>query len=104
MGVAFVLFVIGLLMVITVIKNVVGLIFLLCMAAVVAFLADAMIPGKQLNGFAQAAGAGILGSGLGVLLIGHKGPVLFNVPLVPAFLGSLLLVVLISWFQRRNSA
>lgn len=83
-------------------QSIVGLVFLVCMSAAVAFLADAMIPGKQLNGFAQGAGAGILGSGLGCMLFGKHGPILFGVPILPAFLGSLLLIVLISWFQRRN--
>jgi len=102
MGVAFVLLVIGALLIIAAVKSIVGLIFLVCMSAVVAFMADAMIPGKQLNGFAQAAGAGLLGSGLGCMLIGLRGPIFFGVPLAPAFLGSLILIVLISWFQRRN--
>ncbi len=100
MGLAFILLIVGLVLIFAAVKSIVGLIFLVCMSAGVAFLADAMIPGKQLGGFLPAAGAGILGSGLGVMLIGHKGPILFGVPLVPGFLGSLILVALISWFQR----
>ena len=40
--------------------------------------------------------AGLAGSWLGVLLIGHRGPILFGVPLIPGFVGALILAFVLS--------
>lgn len=81
--------------------NILGLIVMLLVAGVVGFAADAMVPGEQLpNGWLAATGAGLLGSLVGTFLIGSFGPVLFGVPLIPALVGSILVVLLVAVFRR----
>ncbi len=83
------------------IGNILGLIVMLLVAAVVGFAADAMVPGEQLpNGWLAATGAGLVGSLVGTFLIGQFGPVLFGVPLIPALVGSILVVLLLAVFRR----
>jgi uncharacterized membrane protein YeaQ/YmgE (transglycosylase-associated protein family) len=75
----------------------VGLILHLFMAAVIGALADAVVPGRLPYGLLGAMVAGLVGSWLGTLLlrqvVGPLGPLglsVFGVPLIPAFLGAVL--------------
>lgn len=68
----------------------------LVVAGLVGALADLVIPGSLPWGWVGAVLAGLLGSWLGTQLIGHVGPVLFDVPLIPAFVGAVLLAMGIS--------
>lgn len=81
----------------------VGLALHLLMAGLIGALADAAIPGKLPWGWLGAILAGLVGSGIGTRLVGHFGPSLFGVPIIPAFLGALILVGVVSLFQRRSS-
>jgi uncharacterized membrane protein YeaQ/YmgE (transglycosylase-associated protein family) len=63
----------------------------LAMAGLVGALADALVPGSIPWGWVGAILAGLVGSWLGTLIIGRVGPILFGVPLIPAFVGALLL-------------
>lgn len=84
------------------IGNVMGFIMMLLVAALVGFAADALIPGPQIpHGWLGAMGAGLIGSWLGTLLIGRVGPILMGVPLLPALLGALLLVVIVAYTRKR---
>jgi uncharacterized membrane protein YeaQ/YmgE (transglycosylase-associated protein family) len=80
-----------------------GMVLHLVMAGVVGVLADRAVPGRLPWGWIGAVVAGLLGSWLGVLIIGRVGPSLFGVPLLPAFVGALLLAVaasLLAHFSR----
>ena len=77
-----------------------GFLLMLLVAALVGFAADAMVPGKQItHGWLGATGAGLIGSWLGTMMIGHVGPMLMGVPLIPALLGA---VVLVSFARKRS--
>jgi len=82
----------------------IGLALHLFMAGLVGALTDAIVPGKLPWGWLGAILAGLVGSWLGVLLIGHRGPVLFGVPIVPAFVGALILAFVLSLVSRQQQA
>lgn len=73
--------------------DVVGLLLMVVMAAIVGFLADLIVPGNRPYGFLGAALAGILGSWLGVALLGTLGPVFFGIPIVSALIGAVILTI-----------
>jgi uncharacterized membrane protein YeaQ/YmgE (transglycosylase-associated protein family) len=81
----------------------VGLLLHLFMAGLVGALADAVVPGKLPWGWLGAIVAGLVGSWLGVLLIGHRGPALFGVPVIPGFLGALILAFALSYVGRQRA-
>lgn len=84
------------------IGNIMGFIMMLLVAALVGFAADALVPGRQIpHGWLGAMGAGLIGSWLGTLLVGRVGPVLMGVPLLPAWLGALILVLIVSYARKR---
>lgn len=85
------------------IGNAMGLLLMLLVAALVGFAADALIPGRQIeHGWLGAMGAGLVGSWLGTLMIGRVGPVLMGVPLLPALVGALVLVLIVSFLRKRD--
>ena len=81
----------------------IGLALHLFMAGLVGALADAVVPGKLPWGWLGAILAGLVGSWLGVALIGHRGPVLFGVPLIPGFVGALILAFVLSLVGRQQA-
>ena len=68
-----------------------GLVLHLVVAGIVGWLADLIVPGKLPWGWVGAVLAGLAGSWLGTRLIGHVGPSPFGVPLIPAFVGAVIL-------------
>ena len=84
------------------IGNAMGFLLMLLVAALVGFAADALVPGRQIeHGWLGAMGAGLVGSWLGTLMLGRMGPVLMGVPLIPALLGALVLVLIVSFLRKR---
>ncbi|HZT09117.1 MAG TPA: GlsB/YeaQ/YmgE family stress response membrane protein [Chloroflexota bacterium] len=75
----------------------------LLVAGIAGALADAVIPGKLPWGWLGAVLAGLLGSWIGVALIGQRGPSLFGVPLIQAFVGALILAAIASVFSKRRA-
>lgn len=72
-----------------------GILAIICyliVAAVCAFIAEKLVPGGVPGGFLTAAIVGIIGAWIGGSLIGHFGPDLGGVSLVPCILGSAILV------------
>ncbi len=97
------LIVVGIALAFWFIGNVLGVILMLIVAALVGFAAEAIVPGRQIpNGWLGAMGAGLIGSWIGTMMIGHQGPVLAGVYLVPALLGAVVLVLLVSFIRKRN--
>lgn len=81
--------------------NALGFLMMLLVAALVGLAAEALVPGKQLeHGWLGAIGAGLVGSWLGSSLLGPVGPVLMNVPLIPALVGAVLVCVLVAMLRR----
>lgn len=75
--------------------QVVGLLLMLGTAALVGALANALIPGRLPSGWVGALLAGMAGSWLGTILLGHWGPRLFSIYLLPTFIGAVLVVFLV---------
>lgn len=82
----------------------VGLALHLVMAGFIGWLADVVVPGTLPWGWLGAILAGLVGSWLGVRLIGHVGPDLFGIPIIPGFLGALILAFALSLLTRTRRA
>ena len=88
-----VVLVVGLMLSFWVVGHAIGLVLMLFMAGLVGWLADAIVPGRLPYGWLGAIAAGLIGSWLGTLVLGHLGPNLFGVPVIPAFVGAVILAV-----------
>lgn len=71
----------------------IGLLLTLLVAGLVGWAADAVIPGRLPGGWLGAILAGILGGFLGTALLGHIGPTIAGVNLIPAFIGAAAIAV-----------
>ena len=76
--------------------SILGFILFLIVAAVCAWIAEAIVPGRIPGGFLASAVIGIIGAWIGTSLFGHFGPDLAGVALVPAIIGSALLVFILA--------
>jgi uncharacterized membrane protein YeaQ/YmgE (transglycosylase-associated protein family) len=72
----------------------------LVVAAVCAYLAERLVPGVIPGGFFTSAIVGIIGAWVGGSLIGHFGPDLAGVALIPCILGSAILVFGFSFLSK----
>lgn len=77
-----------------------GWILFLVVAAVCAWIASAIVPGSVPGGFLTAMVLGVVGAWLGTRLIGQFGPTLAGVPLLPAILGSGILIFVLALASR----
>jgi uncharacterized membrane protein YeaQ/YmgE (transglycosylase-associated protein family) len=87
--------------------SILSLICYLVVAAVCAFIAERLVPTNMPGGFLVSAVVGIIGAWIGGSLIGHFGPDLAGVALVPCILGSAILVFGLSFLRggfRRSRA
>jgi len=80
--------------------DILALICYLVVAAVCAFIAERMVPGVIPGGFFTSAIVGIIGAWVGGNLLGHIGPDLAGIALIPCILGSALLVFGLSFCGR----
>ena len=76
--------------------GILSFILFLIVAAVCAIIAERLVPGNVPGGFFTSAIVGIIGAWIGGSLLGHIGPDLAGVALVPCIAGSALLVFLLS--------
>lgn len=83
--------------------SILGFILYLIVAAVCAVIADRLVPGRIPGGFFTAAVFGIIGAWAGGSLMGSVGPSLAGVSLLPAIIGSALVVFLFSMISGRLS-
>mgnify|MGYP000493818479 CR=1 FL=1 len=83
--------------------SIIGFIIYLIVAAACAWIASAIVPGRVPGGFFTAAVVGILGAWVGSNLMGSFGPVLEGVTIIPAIMGSGLLIFMLALFTRRTS-
>lgn len=87
-----------------IVGSVVGLILTVVVAAIIGYIADLIVPGNSPYGFLGAALAGILGSWLGVLLLGTIGPVVFDIPLISALIGAIVVTAIYALLTSRRGA
>ena len=86
--------------------SILGFLLFLIVAAVCAWIAEAVVPGRVPGGFLASAVVGIIGAWIGTALFGHFGPDLAGVAVLPAIIGSALLVfvlALLSGVMTRSS-
>jgi uncharacterized membrane protein YeaQ/YmgE (transglycosylase-associated protein family) len=76
-------------------------IMFLLIASACAWIAAALVPGTIPGGFLASVIVGVLGAWIGTALMGHVGPDLAGVPLLPAIIGSGLLIFLFSLIAGR---
>ncbi|AGY56903.1 GlsB/YeaQ/YmgE family stress response membrane protein [Gloeobacter kilaueensis] len=79
--------------------SILSFLLFLVVAAVCAFIAEAIVPGRVPGGWLVAAIFGIIGAWLGAALFGNFGPVLAGVALLPTIIGSAILVFVVSLFS-----
>lgn len=80
--------------------TVLAVLLYLIVAACCAGLAAYLVPGSIPGGFLTAAVVGIIGAWIGANLMGGFGPTLAGVPLVPAILGSAIVVFAMALISR----
>jgi uncharacterized membrane protein YeaQ/YmgE (transglycosylase-associated protein family) len=76
--------------------SILAFILFLIVAAVCAGIAEYFVPGNVPGGFLTSAIVGIIGAWIGGNLIGHMGPELAGVSLLPCIVGSGVLVFALS--------
>jgi len=72
--------------------SVIAFILFLLVAAGCAWIAECLVPGVVPGGFLVTAIVGVIGAWIGGSLVGHFGPELESVSLVPTIIGSAILV------------
>lgn len=86
--------------------SILGLILLLVVAAIIGFLADALVPGVVPFGWLGAIIVGLIGAWLGGALLGNFGPQLGGIYIIPAIIGAVILAFLLELilgaFARRT--
>jgi len=80
--------------------SILSFILFLLVAAACAYLAERLVPNTVPGGFITSAVVGIIGAWVGGNLIGHIGPDLAGVSLIPCILGSAVLVFVLSLVSR----
>ena len=76
--------------------SIISFILFLIVAAACAYLAERLVPNSMPGGFFISAITGIIGAWLGGSMVGHIGPDLAGVSLIPCIIGSALFVFLFS--------
>ena len=71
----------------------IGFLLTLVVAGLVGWAADAVVPGRLPGGWIGAVLAGIVGGFLGTLALGKIGPTVFDINLIPAFIGAAVIAV-----------
>jgi uncharacterized membrane protein YeaQ/YmgE (transglycosylase-associated protein family) len=72
--------------------SILAFILFLIVAAACAWIAERFVPGNVPGGFFVSAIVGIIGAWIGGSLLGHVGPDLAGISLVPCIVGSAILV------------
>ena len=71
----------------------IGFLLTLFVAGLVGWAADAVIPGRLPGGWLGAVLAGIVGGFIGTLALGRIGPTIFDINIIPAFIGAAVIAV-----------
>lgn len=73
--------------------SILGFLCFLIVAAVCAWIADALVPGRIPGGFLASSIVGVIGAWIGTTMFGRFGPDIAGVPILPAIIGSALCVL-----------
>jgi len=76
--------------------SIIGFLLFLVVAAVCAGLGERLVPNSVPGGFFTSAVVGIIGAWIGGSLLGHLGPDLAGISIIPCILGSAIFVFLLS--------
>ncbi|GEQ04588.1 GlsB/YeaQ/YmgE family stress response membrane protein [Staphylococcus gallinarum] len=77
-----------------------GFIFMIIIGGLIGWLAGAIL-GKDIpGGIIGNIIAGLIGSAIGSKLLGTWGPVISGVPILPALIGSIILILIVSLIIR----
>ena len=99
------LLIVGIVIAFWFIGNLLGFLMMLMVAALVGFAAEAIVPGRSVShGWLGAIGIGLIGSWIGSLAFGSFGPILMGVKLVPALLGTILLISFLTIIRAARTA
>ncbi|MBM7712372.1 GlsB/YeaQ/YmgE family stress response membrane protein [Enterococcus xiangfangensis] len=79
-----------------------GLIWSLIVGAIIGVIAGAITGKGSSMGWIANIIAGLVGSALGQALLGHWGPSLAGMALVPSIIGAIILVLIVSFFLGRS--
>ena len=80
--------------------SILGFILFLFVAAACAWIAESLVPGNVPGGFLVSAIVGIIGAWIGGSMVGNIGPSLAGVSVLPAILGSAVLVFGLALISR----
>jgi len=72
--------------------SILGFLLFVIVAAVCAWIADALVPGRIPGGFLASTIVGVIGAWIGTALFGHFGPDVAGVSVLPAIIGSAILI------------
>lgn len=73
--------------------SILAFVLFLVVAALCAWVADLLVPGRIPGGFFAAAAVGVIGGWIGGNFFGTVGPSLAGVALLPTIMGSAILVI-----------
>lgn len=77
-----------------------GFIIMLIVGGLIGWLAGAIL-GKDIpGGILGNIVAGLIGSALGSKILGTWGPVLGGVPIIPALIGAIILILIVSFILK----
>lgn len=79
-----------------------GLIWSLIVGAIIGVIAGAITGKGSSMGWIANIIAGLVGSALGQALLGHWGPSLAGMALVPSIIGAIILVLIVSFLLGRS--
>ncbi len=80
--------------------GILAFILFLVVAAVCAWIAEYFVPGRVPGGFFTSAVVGIVGAWIGSSLLGNFGPSLEGISLLPAIIGSGILVFVLAMLSK----
>ena len=94
-------FILGFVVLVLLLGFTIGLVLTLLVAGLIGWLADLLVPGKLPYGQAGAVVAGVVGAVIASLIpaISDVGPELFDIRVVPAFVGTLIVVALVQFYS-----
>ena len=84
--------------------GILSFILFLLIAATCAAIAEYFVPGRAPGGFLATAVIGVLGAWVGSSLMGHFGPDLAGVAIIPAIVGAALVVFIMGLIKGRGFA
>lgn len=80
-----------------------GLIWSLIIGGIIGAIAGAITNRGGSMGLIANIVAGLVGSAIGQSLLGHWGPHLAGIALIPAIAGSVIVVAVVSFFLRKSN-